>query len=247
DVHLLSARLLGLPWALARALAGGATAIGVGLLVALASRTVARGSLEPTAVTGKAHGASRVRAGKPFRSRFQLADVEHAFRRAAPGLLAGLLLAALAEAALLPSPTASSPGLDPLARWSLAAWLALGGRAALPLAAVAVHKGFSPGLALGLLSLRLAAWPAALPAIWRRGGAVAAAVFVASTLAASALTGFGVDRALSPSTVPDVHPLVAHDHHPLEWVAAAAAGAGLLAGLVRRGPRRWLRDAFGRT
>ncbi|MCU0685434.1 MAG: hypothetical protein MUF34_24875, partial [Polyangiaceae bacterium] len=33
DVHLLSARLLGLPWALARALAGGATAIGVGLLV----------------------------------------------------------------------------------------------------------------------------------------------------------------------------------------------------------------------
>lgn len=267
DVHLLSARLLGLPWALARALAGGATAIGVGLLVALASRTVAGGGLgpttivggdlgsttiaggdlEPTTVAGDAHEADRARGDRSTRSLFQLDGVGRAFRRAAPGLLAGLLLAALAEAALLPSPTASTPGLYPLARWSLAAWLALGGRAALPLAAVAVHKGFSPGLVLGLLSLRLAAWPAALPAIGRKGGAGAAAVFVAGTLAASAMAGFSVDRALSPSTVPDVHPLVAHDHHPLEWVAAAAAGAGLLAGLVRRGPRRWLRDAFART
>ncbi|HEU4532582.1 MAG TPA: hypothetical protein VFS00_00645, partial [Polyangiaceae bacterium] len=163
------------------------------------------------------------------------------------GLLAGLLIAALAEAALRPSPAGATPGLDLLARVALSAWLALGGRVALPLAAVAVHKGFSPGLVLGLLSLRLAAWPAALPAVRRKGGARAAVAFVAGTIAASALAGFVVDRALPPSTVPEVHPLVAHDHHPLEWAAAAAAGAGLLAGLLRRGPRRWLRDAFARA
>ncbi len=233
DVPLLGALLLGPPWALARALVTCAAALGVGTLVALATR--------PSSAPAKAGAASA-----PRRPRWRPGSLAQAFGRAAPGLLTGLLVAALAEAALRPSSTASTPGLDPLARTLLAAGLALGGRVALPIAAVAVHKGFSPGLALGLLSLRLAAWPAALPALWRTGGAAACAVFVAGSLGASALATFGADRALSPASVPEVHPLVAHDHHPLEWVAAAAVAAALLAGLAHRGPRGWLRDAFAR-
>lgn len=234
DVLLVGAHLLGPPWALARALVTCALAMGVGALVSLASRRAPASEGTPTeAPTGR----------RPVRP----SAIGRAFARSAPGLLLGLLLATLAEAALRPSPTASTPGLDPLARWSLVAGLALGGRVALPLAAVAVHKGFSPGLALGLLSLRLAAWPATLPTLWRRGGPAACAAFVLGTLAASALAGFGVDAALSPASVPEVHPLVAHDHAVVEWVAAAIVGAGLLAGLLGRGPRRWLRDALTRA
>jgi uncharacterized protein len=237
DVLLVGARLLGPPWALARALVTVATATGVGALVAVVGR--------PRFDTSAKENYPRNAPQTPLR--WHPRDAGSVFARAAPGLLTGLLLAALAEAALRPSPTASTPGLDPLARWSLIAGLSLGGRVALPLAAVAVHKGFSPGLALGLLSLRLAAWPAALPAIVRQGGAFAAGAFVVGTAGASWLAGFAIDRALSPASVPEVHPLVAHHHHPLEWVAAAAAAAWLLIVLLRRGPRRWLRDLFAHS
>jgi hypothetical protein len=261
DALLVGARLLGAPWALARTLLAGAAAAAVGALVALASRRAAVPPASGAAAHDPLAGArppGRPGPGGPpdrfgaFAAPARTADATRraavrAFDRFAPGWLTGLLLAAFAEAALRAAPAASAAIAAPLAAWPLAAAVALGGRLALPLAAVAVHKGLSPGVALGLLSLRLGAWPAALAALRREGGRPACGAFVAGSLAAAALAGAAADATLSRASVPEVHPLLAHAPPPLAWAAAAAALAGLVAGLARRGPRAWLRYAFARA
>jgi hypothetical protein len=48
-----------------------------------------------------------------------------------------------------------------------------------------------------------------------------------------------VNATISPASVPEIHPLVAHDHAWLEWLCAGTLAAMLLASLVRLGPREW--------
>ena len=154
------------------------------------------------------------------------------------GLCLGLLAAAALEAGLASDwlGRVGSPwGL--LLAAAAAGLCQMSGLAAVPLAAVLVHKGASVGAALifvwltPLLRLSLLGW------LQRSLGPGAAPRFAARAIGLALLFGFAADRWLSARHVPEVHPLVEHAHAPWELVCALALGCLLLASLLRLGPR----------
>jgi hypothetical protein len=153
-----------------------------------------------------------------------------AIHRVAPWWLCGVAAAAVLEAAL--------PG-DAGARWPMPLELAIGALlgvvaewdplALTPVGAVLLHKSVPLGAVVAFLVA------AAHTGRRRSRLAIAAVVGAVAGLVSSAL--------LSSTTPPAMHPLVAHEHHVLEHLCAAAAAVLVLASLVERGPRAWFSRA----
>jgi zinc transporter ZupT len=169
-------------------------------------------------------------APPPPRGARDESPVWSAIHQLAPLWLVGLGAAAVLEAAL--------PG-DAGTRWPMAIQLAIGALlgvvsewdpfAITPVGAVLFHKSVPIAPVVAFLV-------AAAHRDRRRSRLVlAVAVGAAAGLAASAL--------LASSHTPELHPLVAHEHHPIEQLCAICAAVLVLASLLERGPRAW----FSRT
>jgi uncharacterized membrane protein YraQ (UPF0718 family) len=214
DAALLSLRLVGLPITLARLAVGAAVALVAAIVVA---RVAARGE------SFAAFGQEEPEKGG-------------ALDRGGLALVAGLVLAAVVEAALKPMlhvPAAPAVIVAAL----VGALLGVPSLTAVPIAAVLVHKGLPPGAALALLIAGPASDHALHTAIKEACGARASALARATVLIAAIAAGF---VAIPVSSVPQIHPLVAHAHHPIELAAAAVLVALLVLSIVRRGARGWL-------
>ncbi len=200
-------------------------------------------------------GARPPRVARPAVGRTTLGGLRGVTTRAretldhvAPWYIVGLGLAASLEAAFDPGWTASLP------RGAGGALLgALVGvpvyfcaHAAAPVAAVLVHKGVAPGAVLAFVLAGAASQRAVLAVLGRALGKRVLAAFVLSLVAAATALGAAADARIGRGSVPEVHALVAHAHHPVEWVVAAVAAVALLVSLVRCGPRRWISELVGR-
>lgn len=165
-----------------------------------------------------------------------------------PWYVVGLGLAATLEAAFDPAWTATLP------RGPAGSLLgALVGvpvyfctHAAAPVAAVLLHKGVSSGAVLGFIVAGAASQRAVLAVLGAAFGRRAIVAFVTSLVALGTVLGAWADALGGHGGAPEVHALVAHAHHPVEWVLAAVAAAALGASLVRRGPRGWIAELVGR-
>jgi hypothetical protein len=155
-----------------------------------------------------------------------------------PWLLAGLVVAAVLEAAVDPRWLAALGPTTTLALVLLVAaplHLALVGL--VPIAAVLLHKGLPRDAALALLVLG----PACSLALLRLLGGDAVTRRIAAALrvcAMSLLASLVAARAVQ-GPLPAVHGLVAHAHLLGELPLALALAALLLLGLFRLGPRLW--------
>ncbi len=241
----LSWRMLGAPIAMTRVLLGVGVALATAVAVALSQRDAPF-----RRVTGDALGRRallRAPRREPVVFVREGVAVSGALRAAAgrlldhvaPWYVVGLVLAAVCEAAVHPRWVVS------LGRWDIAlgalaalpAYLSL--HAAIPLVAVLLHKGASVGAGLVFLTLGPATNLAVLGALREGFGRRAMVAYAAVTTGVAITAGVMVDRALPRATVPEVHAMVAHVHHPVEW-AFAAGTAGLLTwSLLRVGPRKW--------
>lgn len=242
---VLSVRLLGLPLALARLAAGVALAFAVGLAAAaVARRLPLRVPSKPMRRAGLLSAPAALPSAPPPADR-SLAGVLRAgldsFDQVAAWYVFGLLLAVGFEAAMPPHSLARVlGGWDVPLTALLAVPIYVCAQGAMPLAAMMVHKGLSPGAALVLLLVG----PAASIAAWQMlrsalGARVAWSFAGASVLGAMAL-GALVNRVVPPSTLPEIHVLAAHEHHPWELGAAVVLGLLLVSSVLRLGPRGWI-------
>jgi uncharacterized membrane protein YraQ (UPF0718 family) len=110
--------------------------------------------------------------------------------------------------------------------------------AAVPIAAVVVHKGAGVDVALAWL------WACALRgalsgAVWLRWIRSSPRAFAARVLLAFAAIVVMARFAERSAWLrfPELHPRLAHEHVPFEWVCVAIATAVLLGILLRLGPR----------
>jgi uncharacterized membrane protein YraQ (UPF0718 family) len=147
-----------------------------------------------------------------------------------PSYAVGIAVAMTVEAAV-PADALVAPGWLAAPVALAIAWLApLTAAGLVPIAAILVHKGLRPELALALVivGVVLASREPGTPRS-RRG---LAAVVVAA----------GCALAVAPMLVrlPDLHQLGRHVHSSYEYVAAVALAAWILFELVRRGPRPFL-------
>lgn len=236
----LSLRLLGAPLTVLRMVGSAVLALVVALVVAAVARPRAApddapGSVVSAAVTPApppTHGA-RLRAalGEAFGS-----TLDHV----AAWYVIGLLIAALVEATVDPALAMGlPPPLDLVVSAAAAIPIYVCAQGATPLAAVMIHKGFSVGAALTFLLVGPATNVAILAVLRRHLGLRAAAAFALGSAAVGVLLGLVANAIVPAATAPEVHALVAHDHGSLEWIAAAALAALLLASLLRLGPREW--------
>jgi uncharacterized membrane protein YraQ (UPF0718 family) len=231
DSALLSLRLLGLDVTLARLVGSALFALAVALIVARLARPnvtaepAAAGALPPTAA-----GARGL-----FAQAFGPA-LDHN----AAWLVLGLLIAAALEAGLDPSwLTRLSPPWDAGIVALLAVPLYVCAQAATPLAAVLLHKGAGLAAVLALLWIGPATNLPLLGVLRRALGLPAAIAFALASLGCAGVLAWLAQWLTPLGRVPEVHPLVAHAHDPLEWVAALLLAALLVASLLRLGPRAW--------
>jgi hypothetical protein len=111
---------------------------------------------------------------------------------------------------------------------------------ATPLAAVMVHKGFSPGSALALLLVGPATHVAAWRMLRQALGARVAWSFVAASVVGAVALGALANRVVPAATLPEIHALAAHAHPPWELGAAAVLALLLAGSVLRLGPRAWV-------
>lgn len=220
DALVLSARLLGVPLTFMR--------LGVSVAVAVvAAAVVAR-------VANRSSSFAAFGAEEP--------EKMGALDRGGLALVAGLVIAAVLEAALrpihVPLPFAVIGAVV------VAAALGLPALTAVPIAAVLVHKGLPPGAAIAFLIAAPASHHALHTAIREACGATASMVARIVVVASAIGAGF---LAVPPGSVPQIHPLVMHAHHPLEIAAAVMLVALLVLSIVRRGARGWLSGAADET
>ena len=247
DSAVLSVRLLGWPLTLARIVASIFISIAVALLVARAIPSIrirpARARKFPM---GPARTVEAVNLPPPPSG--TMARLGTAVREAfGPSLdhvgawyVTGLVIAAVFEAAVDPAFAAriGAPG-DIFVSALAAVPMYVCAQGATPLAAVLVHKGFSVGAAVTFLIVGPGTNLAVLGMLRRSLGSRAAAAFALGSLVCAVIVGLVANALISPASVPEIHPLVAHDHASLEWLCAGTLGAMLLASLVRLGPREW--------
>lgn len=161
--------------------------------------------------------------------------------RAAPSFLFTLVAASILEAALGPSPFAPTRALGPLIAVAIA--IALGARpeGGVVLAAMLVHKGLSAGAAAALLAIAPACSPAGAQPFTVRARALALPAIVALAV------GFAASAIVADRTVPELHLVAAHHHHPIEIAAAIALGAGIVVSFLRAGARPWFAPLVGQA
>lgn len=166
----------------------------------------------------------------------------------APWYVVGLGLAATLEAAFDPAWTAWLPRgpVGALVGALVGVPVYFCTHAAAPVAAVLLHKGVSPGAVLGFVVAGAASQRAVLAVLGGAFGRRAVVAFGLSLVALATALGAAADARGGGGGAPEVHALVAHAHHPVEWVLAAVAAAALGASLVRRGPRGWIAELVGR-
>jgi hypothetical protein len=235
DSALLSLRLLGLPLTALRLVASAVLAVAVGVLVARVAR---REEVSAGASDDGVHDAARGAGG---RLRAAVAEgFGPALDHVAAWYLAGLVVAAVAEAAVHPALGARlGAPLDVVASALLAIPVYVCAQGATPLAAVMVHKGFSVGAALAFLLVGPGTNVAVLATLRRALGWRAALVFAGASLAGAVAVGLLVNALVAPGSLPEIHPLVAHRHAWIEWVCAAGLAGLIVASLLRLGPRAW--------
>ncbi len=242
---VLSVRLLGLPLAVARFVAGATLAVGVGVGVAAVARRVA---LRVPAKPQRRHGllsAPRPLASLPPPADRSPAGVLRAgldsFDQVAAWYVFGLLLAAGFEAAVPPGTLARALGAwDVPLTAALAVPVYVCAQGATPLAAMMVHKGLSPGSALALLLVGPATNVAAWRMLRQALGARVAWSFAAASLAGAIALGALVNRIVPAGTLPEIHALASHEHPPWELGAATVLALLLAGSVLRLGPRGWI-------
>lgn len=242
DSFFLSWRLLGLETTLARL----AVAFAVAVITALAlSASYSRAS-QPQAGEIPDTDEHPVRSQSQSRPREALryAGVELVDHLGA-WLLAGLLIAAIAEPLLDPEWFAELPvGLEVplLALVGLPIYVCASG--ATPLAAVLLAKGVSTGAAIAFLITGPTTNITTFGILARLHGTKKALLLPLTVLAASVAAGWTVN--LVPGLA---HPLgpreTSHAHGTLEWAALAALLLLLGASILRNGPRHFLVSLLG--
>jgi uncharacterized membrane protein YraQ (UPF0718 family) len=231
DSALLSFRLLGVPFTLVRLVASVVLAFVVGVIVARFASTsdASVASFGPPPDDDIAGPRPSVREGF-------VEGLDHL----GAWYVAGILVAAVFEATVDPSFAAHLPKpFDVLASVVLAIPVYVCAQGATPLAAMMVHKGFSTAAALALLLVGPATNLPILAVLRREIGTRAAAMFALTSTAIAIVIALLADRLIPVSSVPQIHPLVEHRHHPLEWLAAVALCLLVITSLLRMGPRGW--------
>ncbi|WP_437741543.1 permease [Sorangium sp. So ce1504] len=236
---LLSLRMLGLPFTAARVAGGALLAVLVALLVARVARTkgssAAPSGGEPPVVAGTvASPGARLRAA--------VAEaVGPALDHMAAWYVAGLVLAAVLEAAIAPAAARALGAPDDVLVSALLAVPAhVCAQGAAPLAAVMIHKGLPVGAALAFLVAGPATHIAALGGLHRAFGARAAAASALFSVTFAVALGLVANAFVPLSAIPGLHDLASQEHSTIAWVCAAALGALLLSSFMRLGPRAWL-------
>ncbi|WP_437981780.1 permease [Sorangium sp. So ce117] len=236
---LLSLRMLGLPFTAARVAGGALLAVLVALLVARVARTPGS-SAAPSG--GAPPVVARTVASPGARLRAAVAEaVGPALDHMAAWYVAGLLLAAVLEAAIAPAAARALGAPDDVLVSALLAVPAhVCAHGAAPLAAVMIHKGLPVGAALAFLVAGPATHIAALGGLHRAFGARAAAAAALFSVAFAVALGLVVNAFVPLAAIPDLHDLAPQEHSTIAWVCAAALGALLLSSFMRLGPRAWL-------
>ena len=249
---ILSWRMLGWPFVLARVLGGVALALLAGVVVARVTRGVKmRTSLRPAPPGAWVRTSGRWQATphetSPARPRALDRAVDALAQAMGPTLdhvaawyVVGLLASAAFEAAVDSSVLARLGAPYDVVAGALAAVpVYVCAQGATPFAAMMVHKGMSPGAALAFLLVGPATNLAVLGVLRRALGNRAAVSFALTTLVGAVLVGALVNAVVATRTVPEMHGLVAHAHHGYELACAALLGALLVRSLLRVGPRQW--------
>ncbi|WP_437974577.1 permease [Sorangium sp. So ce295] len=236
---LLSLRMLGLPFTAARVAGGALLAVLVALLVARVARTPGS-SAAPSG--GAPPVVARTVASPGARLRAAVAEaVGPALDHMAAWYVAGLLLAAVLEAAIAPAAARALGAPDDVLVSALLAVPAhVCAHGAAPLAAVMIHKGLPVGAALAFLVAGPATHIAALGGLRRAFGARAAAAAALFSVAFAVALGLVANAFVPLAAIPDLHDLAPQEHSTIAWVCAAALGALLLSSFMRLGPRAWL-------
>ena len=230
DAVLLSVPLLGVRMTIARVLAAFTMAFLVAFVVGRTAPASAT-SLSDAPRAAERSVAERIRQGV----RHGLGEVvDHTL----PWIVAGLLIAALAEPLLDHDLLVALP---PLAQVPMAAAIGIPlyvcASGATPLAAMAVHKGVSVGAALAFLLSGPATNLTTFTMLTALHGRAFAFRFGVVLLGLAVLTGYAVDAAgLTMPALPldGAHPEAVS---VVSWMALSALGVVGLASLFRQGPR----------
>ena len=229
--------------------------VGVALSFALLGPTVAAIQVAVGAV-GVAVGAlAAARSGGEWRARRSprsLPSARHPLpsalvstfsdlaRRIGPTYVLGLLLAACVEAGVPRSALESVPrGVVLVACLTLATPVGIAPEALLPALFMLAHKGLGTAELTATSVLAPIVSLPALAAMRSRAGILrTGALGVVATLVS---LGTGALAARLRVDIRPAHVLLAHEHGRSEWVCAGLVVLGVVAGLVRVGPRGWFR------
>ncbi|MEO8876764.1 MAG: permease [Polyangiaceae bacterium] len=155
----------------------------------------------------------------------------------APWLLAGLIAAALAEPTIPRDAFASvSPTLAVVAAALIGVPFYVSASAAMPLLAVLMHKGLSPGATVAFLLTGPAVTPATVTLLSARFGIRPARIFAVAAVAVAVVSGIAVDRFGNVPGAFDLHLAPSL----LQNLALPAIELLILASLIRQGPRAML-------
>lgn len=230
---LLSFALLGTTLALARICTAAATAVVVAFLFVYVAHVRAPSSTGP-ASSRRPEPPLGVRESIVHAMRFGFVEM---LDHTSPWLIAGLIGAALAEPTLQHD---AFVGISPFIAVPIAAIAGVpfyvSASAAMPLLAVLMHKGLSPGSAIAFLLTGPAVTPKTIAFLAKRFGSAAARMFTLGALLVAAGCGLALDMLAATATS-----ISLHDTAPLlEQVALPVLALLVLASFVRQGPRAML-------
>jgi zinc transporter ZupT len=221
DAAIVSVRLLGVPLTLLRLLGS--------LLVAFAITRL----------------ATRDPAATEPRRPFPRALAETVAETGA-WYVVGLLIAVVLEAAVEPSAIGRLRGPAAYAVAALAAIpLHVGAHAAIPVVAILLHKGLGIGPAIVFSIIAPIAGLPRLRILGNAFGVRVARLAIAITIPIALATAALAERIVAPASIPEIHPLVAHDHVWIEWLPAVLAIALVFGSMARLGARRWFASLAG--
>jgi uncharacterized membrane protein YraQ (UPF0718 family) len=237
DALPMSIRLLGVGLSIARLAIVAAMSVAAAMLVARFSSDSSSSFGGPPAPPADVALGPRPRLGEALVS---------SFHHTGAWYLAGLAIASALEAALPTDFAARAPwfpALIVLIVVALPIYACAPG--VTPIAAMLLHKGFSPGLVLAFLALGPTIHLALLRLFRDLFGARAATMATAGCVAVAVLAGATIDAFGRRLGSPELHPLIAHSHSNLEWFVAASVAACFAASVVTLGARGFMESLFG--